>query len=457
MPILITDPRQSDNPIVFVNDAFLQLTGYDRQEVLGRNCRFLQGNGTNVHDIRKVREAIAQRERLEIDLLNYRKDGTSFWNRLFISPVFDAQGEPSYFIASQFDVTPGRSPFAEHAYSKEQLHLQIENRIHELSESENRLQFVLNAAQFGSWTLDVASKRLALSSQAKANFGRGAADSFNFRDAIKAMEPADRKVWQSALSESDNKNRTLHIEYRIRTPNGETRWLEAHGRFSASPDGDLTLTGISQDITERKEAEERRRVLARELNHRVKNSLAIAQSIFARSLESSETFDEARELAFGRISAMSKAQDLLATDDWNSARIRPLIEEVLAPFDGAKIKFSGPDVVLNEQAVSTLSLALYELATNATKYGAMSTSEGIITVEWEVVNSDEPSLRLVWAESGGPAVHTPTRRGFGSKIIENVLSATLNADAHINYEPGGVRFEMMAPINSVDFGGGGQA
>ena len=92
MPMVITDPSQPDNPIVFMNDAFTKLTGYSREEVMGRNCRFLQGPATNSDDVTRVRNAIARREPIEIDLLNYRKDGSNFWNRLLISPVFDETG-----------------------------------------------------------------------------------------------------------------------------------------------------------------------------------------------------------------------------------------------------------------------------------------------------------------------------------------------------------------------------
>jgi len=99
MPMIITDPRLEDNPIVFVNDAFAKLTGYTREETLGRNCRFLQGPATNTSDVEKVRQAIFARKPIEIDLLNYRKDGTTFWNRLLLSPVFD-EGVLTYFFAS---------------------------------------------------------------------------------------------------------------------------------------------------------------------------------------------------------------------------------------------------------------------------------------------------------------------------------------------------------------------
>ena len=105
MPMLITDPGQPDNPIVFVNAAFSRLTGYAHHEIIGRNCRFLQGPATDMADVARIGAAIARREPIEVDLLNYKKDGELFWNRLLVSPVFDRDGELTYYFASQFDVT----------------------------------------------------------------------------------------------------------------------------------------------------------------------------------------------------------------------------------------------------------------------------------------------------------------------------------------------------------------
>ena len=105
MPMIITDPRQDDNPIVFTNDAFLRLTGYERDEVMGRNCRFLQGPETDRSEIDRLRQAIREQTDVDVEILNYRKDGSSFWNALYLSPVFGQSGELQFFFASQFDVT----------------------------------------------------------------------------------------------------------------------------------------------------------------------------------------------------------------------------------------------------------------------------------------------------------------------------------------------------------------
>ena len=132
MPMIIADPRQDDCPIVFANDAFMTLTGYERPEILGRNCRFLQGAATNQDDVRRLREALAARTDVNVELLNYCKDGSTFWNALYMSPVFSGTGELQFFFASQFDVTDRRLREIETAEAKDFFEAAVRERTAEL-------------------------------------------------------------------------------------------------------------------------------------------------------------------------------------------------------------------------------------------------------------------------------------------------------------------------------------
>ena len=135
MAMIITDPRQEDNPIVFANDAFLALIGYDRDEVVGRNCRFLQGEDTNREDVSKVRQAIEARHDISVDLLNYRKDGTPFWNALYLSPVVNEAGELLHFFASQLDVTDRKQNELQVIAEKDRFEAAVAERTRELEEA----------------------------------------------------------------------------------------------------------------------------------------------------------------------------------------------------------------------------------------------------------------------------------------------------------------------------------
>lgn len=135
MAMIITDPRRDDNPIVFVNDAFLTMTGYSRAEIMGRNCRFLQGRDTDASAVRQIRAAIDAKRDIAIDVLNYRKDGTTFWNALYVSPVTNEDGETVFFFASQLDVTDRIDAHMQTRSEKEHFEREVEKRTQELTEA----------------------------------------------------------------------------------------------------------------------------------------------------------------------------------------------------------------------------------------------------------------------------------------------------------------------------------
>jgi PAS domain S-box-containing protein len=145
MPMLITDPRQHDNPIVFANDAFLVLTGYERDEVMGRNCRFLQGEGTDPAAVDQMRAAIRHEVDINLDILNYRKDGTPFWNALYLSPVTNEAGELRYFFASQLDVTERKEAELQVRGDKDAFEREVARRTEELQRAMAELRGALEA------------------------------------------------------------------------------------------------------------------------------------------------------------------------------------------------------------------------------------------------------------------------------------------------------------------------
>ena len=144
MPMIITDPKQQDNPIIFANDAFLKMTGYAREEIQGKNCRFLQGPETDRNDVTRIREAIENRTDIGVDLLNYRKDGTKFWNALYISPVSNEAGELQYFFASQLDVTDRKQYELRIVEEKDRFEKAVSDRTADLREANDQLKSALS-------------------------------------------------------------------------------------------------------------------------------------------------------------------------------------------------------------------------------------------------------------------------------------------------------------------------
>ncbi|HEX8666503.1 MAG TPA: HWE histidine kinase domain-containing protein [Beijerinckiaceae bacterium] len=205
---------------------------------------------------------------------------------------------------------------------------------------------------------------------------------------------------------------------------------------------------VSLDITERERAEEQRRLLVHELNHRVKNTLATVQAIAVQTLRGAASTTEASEALTDRLMALAKAHDALTRESWEGAELHEIVEAATSPHGGRnRFDVEGPSVWLSPALSLSLALSLHELATNAAKYGALSTAGGLVAITWEVVDPrGDARLRLRWIERGGPSVRPPTRRGFGSRLIERSLAAEDGGSATIGYPPEGVVCVMEAPI-----------
>lgn len=449
MPMLITDPRQPDNPIIFVNDAFGRLTGYSREETLGRNCRFLQGPATNVADVGRIRDAVNARVPIEIDLLNYRKDGTTFWNRVLISPVFD-NGELTYFFASQLDITRDRLALSRLSDDRSALEADIERRLADLAASEERLRFTLQAGGLGTWTLDVETTRLMTSVLCKAIYGRGPADGFTMEDLRAAIVSDDLPRWTDTVARSLATDGSINLEYRIRTPAGELRWVHVRGETRFNPHGEaVSVTGVVSDTTARKEDEAHRAMLTQELNHRVKNTLASVQSIVAQTLRQGVSVEQGRENIERRLHALSGAQEILMGAEWGLVEMDAIVRRALAPFIEAgheRITISGPALPLSPSSAQAMSLCLHEMATNAAKYGALSNDVGCVRVRW---SADGDAVDFSWKEVDGPPVVPPTRRGFGSQLIERALVHAIGGQAKVEYASDGVCFTLRTTRDAL--------
>jgi len=213
--------------------------------------------------------------------------------------------------------------------------------------------------------------------------------------------------------------------------------------------GGLAVT--LSDVTERRSAEARQRLLVNELNHRVKNALATVQAIAAQSLRGEDVSAAARERFLARLMALARANDVLVAEDWQGASLAAIAGEVAGPH-GACERFliEGPAVHLSPQAATAMALALHELATNAAKYGALSTPEGRVALGWSLAG--EPGRRRVlitWRETGGPPAAPPARTGFGTRLIERGLAGGLKALAKLDYRPEGLVFTLDAPLGEA--------
>lgn len=451
MPTLITDPRLPDNPIVFANAAFARLTGYDRSAILGQNCRFLQGPRTDAAEIARLRAAIASRETIELDLLNYRADGSTFWNRLLVSPVFDDDGTLTYFFASQMDVTLERERLAALEHDRATLETKVARRTEALEAAEAQLRFALEAGRLGVWSIDLATGELHASDQCKAICGRAPGDPLTLADLRASIHTDDLIGHVEAIENAVAEDCLLDTEYRLCTPAGEERWVQIRGKATYNDEGTpLMLTGTTQDITERRMLQEQRALQARELGHRVKNTLAVMQGMVSQTLRQSSTLAAADEAVRARIQAMAAAHELLIRGEFGSLAIRELIERTLAPFgvdNAQRFRLSGPDIDLPQRLVTAYALGLHELATNAVKYGALSTEDGQVVLDWEVLSgTNGEELHLCWQENGGPIVTAPAQDGFGTRLLRMLLARETGGLVEVRYPPEGVIFSATSPM-----------
>jgi PAS domain S-box-containing protein len=203
------------------------------------------------------------------------------------------------------------------------------------------------------------------------------------------------------------------------------------------------------DLSERKEAEGRQTVLLDELNHRVKNTLATVQSLAAQTVRGTRVPREVRENFEARLMALSRAHDQLTRGGWESADLKQIAEDIFRPYRGNVrdgLTIVGERLDLTPQTALMLAMILHELATNAAKYGSLSAPKGQLALSWTIADSGPRRLRIDWAESGGPAVKEPERRGFGSRLVERGITQELKGSAQMTFDPAGLRCVMEIPL-----------
>lgn len=204
---------------------------------------------------------------------------------------------------------------------------------------------------------------------------------------------------------------------------------------------------IAVDITERKRAEEHQQLLMHELNHRVKNTLATVQALVAQTLRTATSNGEAREAIDARLTALSRAHDVLTRENWEGASLHQIVRQAIEPFSSSRFDYDGPEVRLVPGKALAIAMALQELATNATKYGALSDHKGRVLISWAVdASSGAAFLRFSWEEKDGPKVVPPSKRGFGTRLIERSLAQELDGGALISFAPTGVVCAIDIPL-----------
>jgi PAS domain S-box-containing protein len=336
------------------------------------------------------------------------------------------------------------------------LEARVAERTASLREGEERLRLAIDAGRFGTWETDLATGMTTRSERSQDILGLPAdAPDAPISEWEARIHPTDRGRVRAAWDQvATGRVPSYRIEYRFQRPDGAWRWLESNAavvRRDPASGLPLRLAGTNRDITERREAEDRRDLLTKEVNHRARNTLAIVQAIL-RLTRAEDAAGYAR-LIEGRIAALARAQSLLAAERWTGAPLGTLLSEELAPFGGAeegaatgaRFGLEGPPLRLRAEVVQPLGMVVHELATNAAKHGALSTPAGRVAVSWE---ADEQSglLRIRWAETGGPAPVFPQSRGVGSRVIEATVTGQLGGSVERRWPEAGLVCDIALPL-----------
>lgn len=422
--------------ITATNKRMLEILGRGREEVEGVPEVWRELTPPEYHAIEE--EALGQFVERgysdPIDKEYVRPDGSRIPVRLTVTSV---EGEPDKAVAFVQDLTANRA-----AHAREQ-------------DIQKRLEIALSAAEQGVWDYNLVTGEMVYDERAKQIYGLPVDRPVTFEIIRDATHPEDLPFTHAQMFRAiDPKIRDRNsYEYRVVRPDGSICWVLAHGEAVFEGEGSaeraVRYAGTIQDITQRKAAERHQQILIAELNHRVKNMLAIVQAIAHQTFKSVEC-GEAAETFAGRLSALAAAHTILTQQSWDAAGLGEIASAVLQPHsrrEDSQIRISGdPDVQVQPQTAVNLAMALHELATNAAKYGALSRPGGRVDLSWTVTHS-EPVLHINWREHGGPAVRQPEREGFGTRMIRRVLASELGGKVALDFHADGLECEIEAPLN----------
>jgi len=416
-----------------------KLFGWKPEEIIGQPLDILFTEEDRMNRLPETRQQMASLHRIDVvERFHQRKDGTTFWASGDLQALYSDDGKQQGFLKIVRDRTD------------EQRHSET------LRLSEERLRLAQQAAGIGAFEIDRDRKIIEATPQFLKLLGFEESEELPLNDFYSVIVDNPEQIAKQMLQTRQDESLITHLEFQIkRADTKQLRWI---GYWAEAAPKDVgksmkhRILGVLQDVTERRDAQEKQALLSGELAHRVKNILAIVQSIANQTLTESTSMTKALQDFSVRLNALAHAQDILTQGATSSADLKQIVESSLDIHDKTKKRFiiSGPPVSLSPQTALSMALALHELSTNAVKYGALSSKNGIVEINWTI---DRDEFHFSWREKGGPTVCQPTKLSFGSKLIKRLLPARFNGHAELNYAPEGFAFELKAPRTAENFPG----
>ena len=319
-----------------------------------------------------------------------------------------------------------------------------------LLREEWRHALTLEAGKVGSWVWDIRTGEVVCNDTFRRMYELPESGSVRVEQVLEATHPADRQAVEMGLQASLDGGIDYRSEARVATSG---RWLTMRGRvYQRDAEGKpLIMMGASIDVTESKQSAEQTRSLLRELNHRVKNTLAMIQSVARQTIRQNPDPKAFLDAFSGRLRTISDAHVLLADRDWSGIQLYEVIASQLGPdflTDPDRAEVSGSDVKLPPDHALGLGLILHELTTNALRHGAWSAEHGIVSINWDIVTGDRPGVSLHWRERGGPAVAKPDEYGLGVRLIQRSLAKVIDSEVTLDFRPEGVSADVWLPLSA---------
>lgn len=447
--VWITEP--DERRIVYVSPSYERLWG--RSDEFRQGC--IEDWIATIHlaDRERIRESLRNglfEGRYDVEYRIIRPDGRLLWIRDRGFAVSREEGLPRRMVGIATDITERKQADAALAASEEQSRAQL-----------GELNAIYDTAPVGLCVLDQHYHFVRINTRMAEMNGSPVREHFGrtLRDIIPDMADDAEAMVRRILATGEVGHAELRGETAAR-PGIQRIWDTAWFPLRGARGDVIAVNVVANEVTEQKQAEEHRELLLRELNHRVRNTLAIVQSVAEQTANSSESIVAYKQTLACRLTALSRTHGLLTRDGWTSAPLRDVLRETLAPYEGRsddrvsipRIVIEGPDAHIRPTAVITLSMALHELATNAAKYGSLSTPSGRVAARWAIAKGADgkpQALDLTWEEKDGPSVSRPVRRGFGTRLIEEGLARQLEAQVALDFDDQGLRCGMRLPAARV--------
>jgi PAS domain S-box-containing protein len=417
-----------------VNRALCFILGYPAAELTRKSFQDITHPDDLAASVARVQQMRDRKtDRYDADKRYLRKDGTIVWVRLTVSCVRKSDGSIDYLVTVVEDISARK--LAEE----------------ELRKSEERFRSSLLHSPLPVLLYDDREQILAVSQSWLEKTGYSREELRCIEDwTARAYGERSDKVLAYIRQIISTEPEAQPTELIIHTKDGRERlWSFVASALGIQSDGRRLFVSMAHDATEQKAHEEQVHLLMREVSHRAKNMLSLVQAI-ARQTAAREPEDFVERFA-ERIQALAANQDLLVRNEWQGVNVEDIVRTQLAHFAdvvGSRIAAHGPKLRLSAAAAQAIGLALHELATNAGKYGALSTDAGHVDVGWQL---DGDSFAMSWTERNGPPVSWPERRGFGSTVIDAMAKRTVGGEVHLDYAPSGLVWRLMCPaVNALE-------